>query len=106
MQRERFEAIDSVAMNNMRTSFVQDGKLNSAAAIVALRRFLDGVVKAARFQLSFVVRPEAASDGPGAAPPLENAEIIVDFQGADQGLLLERNAELLKALEYLAIRVL
>lgn len=90
----------------MKTSFVQDGKLDSAAVTVALRQFLDSVLKLARFQLSYLVRSEAASDRPGAPSPPDNPEIIVDFQGPDQGLLLERNAEVLKALEYLAIRVL
>src|SRR2546422_11076167 len=56
--------------------------------------------------LSFAVRmaPEAAP-ATGSAR-LEEPEIVVDFQGRDQDLLLERNAELLKALEYLALRVL
>src|SRR2546422_3225769 len=47
--------------------------------------------------LSFAVRmaPEAAP-ATGSAR-LEEPEIVVDFQGRDQDLLLERNAELLKA---------
>ena len=35
-----------------------------------------------------------------------DAEVLADLDGADQGLLLERNAEVLKALEHLAFKAL
>jgi spoIIIJ-associated protein len=41
----------------------------------------------------------------GAAPE-GGAEVIADIDGADQGLLLERNADVLKAIEHLAFKAL
>lgn len=90
----------------MKASFIHDGKLDGPAVTAALRQFLDSVLKLGRLDLSYVIRLEAASDGSGSSTTLEHPEVIVDFQGPDQGLLLERNAELLKALEYLTLRVL
>ena len=43
---------------------------------------------------------------PTSDAEFESPEVVVVFAGADQGLLLERNAELLLALEYLAVRSL
>jgi predicted RNA-binding protein Jag len=42
--------------------------------------------------------------GPAASKEFENPEILVEFKGRDQELLLERNAELLLALEHIALR--
>jgi spoIIIJ-associated protein len=39
-----------------------------------------------------------------AAGDLESAEIVVNFDGPDKELLLERQGELLKALEHIAVR--
>ena len=44
------------------------------------------------------IAPKAEADD------LETAEIVVDFDGPDQALLLERNGDLLKALEHIAVR--
>ena len=90
----------------MAKPFIVDGKTDREAVAAELKRFLGEVLKHARLDLSFAVRM-----GPEAAPAtgsarLEEPEIVVDFQGRDQDLLLERSAELLKALEYLALRVL
>lgn len=90
----------------MKLSFIHDGMLDVPAVTAALRQFLDIVLKLARFNFSYVVRCEAAADGTGDRATLEKPEIIVDFQGPDQALLLERNAELLKAFEYVTLRVL
>jgi spoIIIJ-associated protein len=77
-----------------------DGKLDHEAAAGELRRFLDVTIPAARFDLRYrVERPEAA-----AGQELETPEIVVVFDGPDRDLLLERGAELLKALEYVAVR--
>jgi spoIIIJ-associated protein len=67
----------------------------------ALARCLDELLPKARFTLTYKIRqePEAAN-----AAGYEHPEISVDFSGADQELLLEHNAELLKALEYIALR--
>ena len=77
------------------------GKLDHEAAAAELRRYLDAVLGSTRFDLRYrIERHEAAA----AAADLETPEIIVDFDGPDRELLLERGAELLKALEYIAVR--
>jgi spoIIIJ-associated protein len=78
----------------------QDGKLDLDAADGELRRFLDATIGAAHFAWRYrIERPESV-----AAQDLETPEIVVVFDGADRDLLLERGAELLKALEYIAVR--
>ena len=88
----------------MPANLMQDGKLDRPAAIEQLRRHLDAVLSAARFDLRFQIR-ERAADAP-VQEHWETPEIVVDFDGPDRDLLLERGAELLKALEYVAVRSL
>ena len=76
-----------------------DEHWNREAAAAELRRFLDLVVKSARFELRYDIRTQAPRAG-----GIEEPEILVAFSGRDQELLLERNAELLQALEYIALR--
>ena len=84
----------------MPVNVLPDGKLDHEAASGELRRFLDVTIAAARFDLRYrVERPEAP-----AGQDLETPEIVVVFDGPDRDLLLERGAELLKALEYIAVR--
>lgn len=69
------------------------------AAVIELRRFLDITLKSARLDLRYDVRTQTpAGDG------IEEAEILVNLAGHDQELLLQHNAELLLALEYIAVR--
>lgn len=69
------------------------------AAIVELRRFLETTLKSARLDLRYDIRTAApAGDG------IEEPEILVNLAGHDQDLLLQHNAELLLALEYIAVR--
>ena len=84
----------------MPASFVQDGKIDREAAASELRRCLDTIIRAGRFHLSYRVdiAPQLGADD------LETAEIVVDFDGPDRPLLLERNGDLLKALEHIAVR--
>lgn len=78
----------------------QDGKLDHSAASSELRSFLDATIRAAHFDLRYLIeRPEVP-----AGQELETPEIVVVFDGQDRDLLLERGAELLKALEYIAVR--
>jgi spoIIIJ-associated protein len=86
-------------MSASRAILIVDGKLEHQAITAELRRYLDTVLRKARFELSYEVR-----SAPPAAASLENPEVVVIFRGRDQDLLLERNAELLKALEHLALR--
>jgi len=83
----------------MNQELVKNGQLDRAAAAAALQEFLEKTVRAAGFQLKVTVRtvaPEAGSE----------AEVIADLDGRDKELLLERGAEVLKALEHLAFRAL
>jgi spoIIIJ-associated protein len=84
----------------MPQSFVQDGKIDREALATELRRFLDLVLARTRLELAYEVRSQDSA----AEAEIENPEVLVLFRGRDQELLLERNAELLKALEYLALR--
>ena len=86
-------------MSATRPILIVDGKLEHEAITAELRRYLDTVLRKARFELNYEVR-----SAPPAPASLENPEVVVIFRGRDQDLLLERNAELLKALEHLALR--
>ena len=88
----------------MPQSFVQDGKVDREALAAELRRFLDLVIARTRLELGYEIHLEAHSGRAAAGAEVENPEVLVLFRGRDQELLLERNAELLQALEYLALR--
>jgi spoIIIJ-associated protein len=70
------------------------------AVVAGLREFLDLALKHARLDLRYDVRLLDPADD------VEHTEVLVAFSGRDQELLLERNGELLLALEYLAVRFL
>jgi spoIIIJ-associated protein len=71
--------------------------LDSDRAIDELKVFLEQAIRDTQFALEWEVTTEpAGQDGQIA--------IIVGFRGEDEPLLLERNAELLLALEYIAHR--
>ena len=74
-------------------------RLDRARAVEELKRFLDLAVR----EMHLAVEYEITSPGEGGQGPGE-PEIVVAFRGADQDLLLERNAELLLALEHIAHR--
>lgn len=84
----------------MPASLVHDGKIDREAAAAELRRYLDTVMRTARFRLSYRVDIAPKAD----AGDLETAEIVVAFEGPDKELLLEHNGELLKALEHVGLR--
>jgi len=91
----------------MNPSFVKNSQLDRDGIAQALRDWLSAVLPATRLNLRGEVRIEpVAGKSAGSAEGFENPEIVVVLSGADQGLLLERNAELLLALEYLAVRSL
>src|SRR5258708_911292 len=83
----------------MAQELIQDGKLNRQVAADALRDFLEKIVRAAGFQLKVTV--SVAAPGVGS-----DAEVLADVDGRDMEILLERGAEVLKALEHLAFRAL
>jgi spoIIIJ-associated protein len=86
----------------MAQEFVREGKLDQPAAAEALRQFLEDMVRASGLELKVNVRSLAVeSAGLGNEP-----EVLADLDGKDRGILLERGAEVLKALEHLAFRAL
>ncbi len=87
-------------MSASRPNLIVDGKLDHTATTAELRRCIDTMLRKGRFELAYEIR----ATGPASAAELENPEILVLFRGRDQDLLLERNAELLKALEHIALR--
>lgn len=86
----------------MSNELIQDGRLNRPAAAEALRRFLETMVKASRFDVKVIVR----SAPPDWQCPPGEVEVLADLDGRDKELLLERGGEVLKALEHLAFRAL
>jgi spoIIIJ-associated protein len=65
----------------------------------ALEAWLHEVIARSPFELDFSVQKAAANPDDPEAP-----DYIVDFSGPDADLLLEKNAALLHALEYVALR--
>lgn len=83
----------------MRQSLLRDGRLDTEKVAEELRRFLDLTIRESQFNLQYRViagAPESAE--------ADSVEILVTFDGPDCDLLLQRQAELLLALEYLAHR--
>ena len=78
---------------------IRDGKLDRAATAEALRHFLEEAIRASGFELKVSVRAVA----PGEEG---DAEVLADLDGRDKEILLERNAEVLKAIEHLAFKAL
>jgi spoIIIJ-associated protein len=86
----------------MAQELIHDGKLDRQVAAEALRQFLDSLVSAAHLDLKVTVKPVALGDAPAEG----SAEVLADLDGRDKELLLERGAELLKAIEHLAFKAL
>jgi spoIIIJ-associated protein len=86
----------------MPLAFVHDGKVDREALAAELRRFLDLILARTRLELAYDIRlREPSAETPAE---VEEPEVSVLFRGRDQELLLEHSAELLQALEYLALR--
>jgi spoIIIJ-associated protein len=86
----------------MTKQVVRDGKFDREAAAEALREFLQGIIRAGKFELSFKVRSAEASSGTEEG----QAEVFADLDGRDKEILMARGGEVLKALEHLAFRAL
>jgi spoIIIJ-associated protein len=86
----------------MAPELIREGRLDREATADALRRFLEEMVRVSGLELRIHVRSVAA-DG---ANPEGDAEVLADLDGKDKELLLERNAEVLKAFEHLAFKAL
>lgn len=85
-------------------SYLHNGELDRDAVVQALRKWLDSVLPKTEFALKYEIRSQAPQRN--AAGEFEHPEVTVVFSGPDQPLLLEHGAELLLALEYLAVRSL
>src|SRR5256885_6956886 len=86
----------------MTQNLIENGQLNRSAAAESLQQFLLKLTSAAKLDLNIKVNALAA----GSAPDAGGAEIFADVGGRDKDLLLERGAELLHAIEHLALRAL
>ena len=86
----------------MAQDLIRDGKLDRQAAAEALRQFLEEIVRVSGLDLKVKVQ---AVNAP-ATDDSSQAEVIADLDGRDKEILLERNAEVLKAFEHLALRAL
>jgi spoIIIJ-associated protein len=86
----------------MAQEVIRDGQLDRAAAAEALRKFLEELVRSAKLELKVTVEAVANAAGGDSA----EAEVIADLDGRDKEILLERNGEVLKAIEHLAFRAL
>src|SRR5271170_7085717 len=86
----------------MPQELIRDGRLDREATADALRRFLEEMVRVSGLELRINVR--AAADGGSGTEG--DAEVFADLDGKDKEILLDRNAEVLKALEHLAFKAL
>jgi len=80
----------------MTDEWLKDGRLDAERVVPALRSFIGLLVREGGFDL----RAEIAPRPPDAPEDVENPDLVVDFQGRDAELLLQRQAELLRAIEY------
>jgi spoIIIJ-associated protein len=76
-----------------------EARLDREHALQELKRYLDIAVREMGLEVTYEISTPATVDG-GAG----EKDILVAFQGADQDFLLERNAELLLALEHVGHR--
>jgi len=85
-------------------SYVREGKLDRDAVAAALKGWLGAVMP--KTGLSLRCKIQTAPNSAAGDEEFEKPEIVVLFDGPDVGVLLERGAEVLLALEYLAVRSL
>jgi len=86
----------------MTKNLLENGVLNRSAAAESLQKFLQEIIGAAKLELRIKVNSLPAGSASDAGGP----EVFADLSGRDKDLLLERGAELLQAIEHLALRAL
>jgi spoIIIJ-associated protein len=69
-------------------------RLDREALVAGLKRYLDTILRAGHFNLSYQIQ----------LPEGDKSEIVAQLDGPDRDLLLERGGELLQALEHIAVR--
>lgn len=80
--------------------WIRQGQLDIENVIPALRSFVGLLVRESGLELRADIQPRAAD----AVEDVENPDLIVNFHGRDTDLLLERQGELLRAIEHVALR--
>ncbi|HSM77200.1 MAG TPA: R3H domain-containing nucleic acid-binding protein [Bryobacteraceae bacterium] len=80
---------------------MSEHKYSAEAIEPKIREFLNPILRHAGFQLDL-----EAVEGEHTHPDFEDPEVVVKFSGEDVDLLLANRAELLLALEHLAMEVL
>ncbi|GAC1621973.1 MAG: hypothetical protein PVS2B2_01780 [Candidatus Acidiferrum sp.] len=88
----------------MTPELIHDGKLDRDATAAALRQFLEKMIATSGLELRVSVI--LATSPESGTSQESSAEVLADLDGKDREILLERNAEVLKALEHLAFRAL
>ncbi|HMC27922.1 MAG TPA: R3H domain-containing nucleic acid-binding protein [Verrucomicrobiae bacterium] len=83
-------------------NLIENGQLNRSATAESLQKFLQEIIRSAKLDLKASVTALAQ----GTAAEAGGAEVFADLSGRDKELLLERGAELLHAIEHLALRAL
>ncbi len=68
--------------------------------LASIESLLREIIRHGGFDLTVTIRRQA----PQAGDDLEAPEVVVEFSGPDADLLLQANAELLNALEYVVLR--
>jgi len=79
-----------------------NGQLNRSAAAESLQIFLQEIIRTSKLDLIATITVLPA----GTTPDAGGAEVFANLNGRDKELLLERGAELLQAIEHLALRAL
>lgn len=79
---------------NTKPSQDSPARLDREALVAGLKSYLDTILRAGGFDLSYQIHlPEGLQ-----------SEIVVQLDGPDRDLLLDRGGELLQALEHIAVR--
>jgi spoIIIJ-associated protein len=86
----------------MAQNLIENGQLNRTVAAESLQKFLEEINRAAKLDL----KVEVTTLRTGVAPDPGDPEVFADLSGRDKDLLLARGAELLQAIEHLALRAL
>lgn len=73
---------------------------------VAAAHRVDEILRHIVLHGGFRLRYRISANSPSTSELGENPELLVNFAGPDSGLLLDRNGELLRALEHIALKVL
>jgi predicted RNA-binding protein Jag len=83
----------------MKSPFIQEGKLDREAATQEIRRYLDLLLRETQLEVRYDITVGKNSGSDSAEP-----QILIDFSGPDEALFVERQADLLLAIEHLALR--